>query len=490
MNRHIFKAMLCAALALPALTGCELDQYPADSLPTERSWEKLSDAATYDTGLLAVLRSANGGSNAYVSEIQADLFNACTGAASLNLVHSWDFTAVQFDGDVVWADNYSLISNANNIINNIGKIAAETEEDAAALNIYKGTAYFARALGYANMVTRYCKNYDAATADTELGLPLVVTVDVTQKPNRSSLAQTYKFIKADIDSARKYLAGLPESTDRPSLDATTALEARVSLQTGDYDKAIANSRELIAKYPLAATADEFANMWLYDEGSEIIYQPVQTVDERTSAYSTIYIDWNAASGVYNPYYIPTQGLLDLYEPADMRFSAYFSWQPLSALQNVEAAYVFMKYPGNPNLKKNGPYEFYNMTKVFRAAEFYLTAAEASYRLNGTDGGFLNALRTARGASALDHSGEALWQDIKDEWAREMVGEGFRLDCLKRWGDGCKRMTPQAFSNFMLITQQNYTNLDIPAGYFKFVWEIPSQDTQANTNLIKNWSTAE
>lgn len=68
---------------------------------------------------------------------------------------------------------YSVISNANNIINNIDKITPEegNEEQAALLKYYKGSAYFVRALAYDKLARRYCKAYDKATAEETLGLP-------------------------------------------------------------------------------------------------------------------------------------------------------------------------------------------------------------------------------------------------------------------------------------------------------------------------------
>lgn len=489
MNKYILKTFLLSALAVPAMTSCELDQFPETSLTTETSWSQVSDADNYNTGLLSNLRAVAGGTHAYVSEVQSDLFNARRGTAEQNQVHQWTFTTSQFDGDYVWKDNYNLISNANNIINNIDKIVVDPEsEDAVTLRHYKGTAYFARAFAYANMVVRYCKEYDPATAAATLGLPIVKTVDVNAKPSRSSLETTYLQIKGDIREARTMLADAPaDNYAVPNIDAVNALDARVSLNMKDYENAISLSTDLMAKYPLISDADEFADMWLYDEGSEIIYQPLQTVDERSNPYSTIFIMFDAATNAYNPYYLPSQGLLDLYEDNDIRGYAYFAQVPVSANDMVDDnGVIFAKFPGNPALKKQQT-DFFNMTKVFRSAELYLIAAEASYRLNGTDGGYLNALRSKRGASAVNATGEVLWSQIKNEWIREMVGEGFRLDCLKRWHEGFSRMAPQPLPGEMFISTSGYLDLTVDADNEKFVWEIPAQDLQANKNLVRNWT---
>lgn len=69
----------------------------------------------------------------------------------------------------------------------------------------------------------------------------------------------------------------------------------------------------------------------------------------------------------------------------------------------------------------------------------------------------------------------------------MVGEGFRLDCLKRWHEGFTRMPAQPLMAGFFITADGFTNLTVNADNEKFVWEIPFNDLQANKNLERNWS---
>ena len=55
MKKYIFKTAICAALALPLTTACELDQLPEGTITTEQSWEKVEDANNYYVGLLAAV---------------------------------------------------------------------------------------------------------------------------------------------------------------------------------------------------------------------------------------------------------------------------------------------------------------------------------------------------------------------------------------------------------------------------------------------------
>lgn len=504
MNKYIIKTALCAMLAVPVLSSCELDQYPEGSIPTEQSWVLVSDATAYNIGLLSNLRSAAGPGHTVVTEVLSDLFNAttCNGNPSYPTEHTWSFSATDFGGQGTWGTQYGLISNANNIINNIDKIqvgeGSNQESDLALLKEYKATAYFARAYAYTQLATDFCKNYDPATAETTLGLPLIKEVDVNYKPARSSLKETYDFIKEDLKFAKDLFTN-HDNVDitAPNYNTVLALEARVSLLCQDYQNAIDCAEALMAKYPLASDYDSFSSMWTDDTGSELIYVPQQTVDERLDGYSDfIYATEVGGEGKFMPSYVPSQGLMDLYDSSDddMRKDIYFAQTGIMANEIEDPnCYLLGKYPGNPALDKGqAAFEFYNMCKVFRVAEMYLIAAEAQYRLNGQGGSYLNTLRTARGAKALTSvdgspiTGAALFSEIKDEWAREMCGEGMRFSCLKRWNEGFTRKAPQSLLDGVLYLQQGATTLQVSADNVRWVWEIPQNDLETNPSLERNW----
>ena len=155
-----------------------------------------------------------------------------------------------------------------------------------------------------------------------------------------------------------------------------------------------------------------------------------------------------------------------------------------------------KFPGNPDLCKEADdpdHSYLNAPKPFRIAEQYMIAAEASYRL-GNEGDardYLNMLRSNRGLADTGNSGDALFKDIQDEWYREFVGEGFRLDCLKRWHlgftrDGIYQRTNSSNGPVVATNVQELT-LDVSPDDKRFVWEIPTNDIETNPNLGgANW----
>ena len=556
MNKYILKAIFCSALALPLFTSCELDQFPTDSLTDKESWKTYNDATNQYNGLLAILRSDISGSNAYLTDVMSDLFNQRLTSASYGQEHSWRFTGSQFGGDAIWANNYSVILQANFILQNIGKFEnSSTLSDQQKANIYniKATAYFARAYAYSRMVTRYCKDYEPETAANELGLPIVETVSSEAKPARASLQTTCDTIEANLNHAMTYFDKVAEYNEgvkptvriessiyKPNADCVTALRARFYLYEHKFDQAIEEAETIRNTYSLASGSREMLNLWILDEGSEIIYEPLQTPDELSGSYG-IFLSYNLVTSDLsntefkgmNPDFLPTKGLVDLYSDQDVRRKVYFSYpkdgyntfnlgfgtqsgyqlltfdQLLGVSADIsttsgdtESGVVFTKYVGNPTLRKQNLWysQNYNMTKAFRASEAYLIIAEANLRKANPDEAAardaLNELRRNRfeGETNYDESADYIGDDVtgaalvkvmQDEWTREFVGEGFRLDNLKRWHLGFKRMAAQQFQNPVLVSTHGWQDLEVEANNIRFTWPIPQQETQANKNIKQN-----
>ena len=116
---------------------------------------------------------------------------------------------------------------------------------------------------------------------------------------------------------------------------------------------------------------------------------------------------------------------------------------------------------------------------------YLIAAEASLANNNTAAAkeYLNAIQTARGASAT----EATTANIQNEWFKETVGEGLRMSCLKRWGTGYSGRPGQnaAVELKALMNGAEYAQKSMPATDYHWQWPIPAYEMQINPNLKQN-----
>ena len=145
--------------------------------------------------------------------------------------------------------------------------------------------------------------------------------------------------------------------------------------------------------------------------------------------------------------------------------------------------VFIKFEGNPALTTsllNGS----NAPKPLKIGEMYLIAAEAA--LEGGDATkaaeYLNMLQGKRGTART----AATWETVKNEWFKETIGDGLRMSCLKRWGDGYTARTPQAAALEAAILQTTgdyYGTRSMKADDRAFCWPIPAYELKVNENLV-------
>lgn len=487
---NIFLGML---LITVGFNSCEVERFPFDQIEQTQAYNTMGDAESLMNGMYAQLRNRMYGVHMYTADIQADQFNA--GAEFGNrggAPHTWgeNFLANDYNIRDNWAGVFTALSNVNSAITNFPNIETESEEEAQQLEEYIGAAHLLRALYYHRLVIRFAKPYDPSTASSELGVPLVLEYDPAGKPERATVQQVYDQIISDIDEAKLRLgAGSPMSPEF-SFDAALALESRVLLHMHDWDGAITSSQELIntGRYPLVNSLVGLENMWVNDNSSSIITQLTASVNELPDAVNNIYLGYVPAVDKYNPDFIPQQWVVDLYEDDDYRKEVYLSSLVVTMSGNdYNDIYLLNKYPGNPELRAAGANTNYQHKPiVFRIAETYLNLAEAQYR-DGDEGGALttiNALRVTRGVEELTGlTGEPLFVAIQDERTRELIGEGFRLNDLMRWGKGFDRGQVQEIE--ILTTGGDYQDLSIPADHPKFVWGIPTNDLTTNPNMVQN-----
>lgn len=82
----------------------------------------------------------------------------------------------------------------------------------------------------------------------------------------------------------------------------------------------------------------------------------------------------------------------------------------------------------------------------------------------------------------------LYIQIKNERARELAYEGFRLWDLRRWKQGVKKRTFQGRENYYKVPAAFYAGgykVDIQPDNYMFVWPLPKNETLINTNLLPN-----
>lgn len=113
-------------------------------------------------------------------------------------------------------------------------------------NDVKGQALVHRAMNYFLLVNLYGKQYDAATASTDLGVPLVLEADINKQYPRATVAQVYERMLQDLNDAISLLkVDAPEYNNIPGKATAYALRARYYLWQQNYDQAYADAIEAL-----------------------------------------------------------------------------------------------------------------------------------------------------------------------------------------------------------------------------------------------------
>lgn len=497
--KRILKYISAGAI-LASAVSCNMDLVPNNAItyqPGQQIITSESDLTGFEANIMACFRALDYGDFDLTPDLMVDYFNAMSDYGNnYGPVHTLDanFTSGDYNIQDNWRYPYAYIKNFNIFIEGAKTVPDGLQEAAA---VARGEAFLARAFAYMHLARHFGPAYSDETLD-DLCVPLVTVYDQNARPERATVAEVYGQIKKDLDSAAVLLADIPGEAraERPTIDAVNAMYARYYLDTRDYANAAGSAMAVInsGTYALSSTSAQMEAEWLNDEGTEPIMQFYASVSEGVgthSAYTQMKMDSNKGL-YYQPFYIPSQKLIDAYDEGDLRFEQWFDGGDYPSYHNAiwyndgeHDYYVFKKYYGNPALTTSNVPTSGHAVKPLLISEMYLIAAEAYFE-NGQASEaktVLNALQTQRGAATTAATAET----IHDEWYRETVGEGLRFSCLKRWGEGFdgRPAQPGAANVVMSTPASSFTDKTLEADDYHFLWPIPTYEMQTNLNLKQN-----
>lgn len=141
-------------------------------------------------------------------------------------------------GIVDWNKPYEQIFYANVVLQSLGKIVKNTENQKQ-WDAIQGAALFLRGNAYYDLSQLFILPYNAQSASTDLGLPLRLNTNVLDYSVRSSVKQTYDQMISDISTANNQLQLEVDTThpNRPSRPAAMALLSKIYLSMRNYDSA-------------------------------------------------------------------------------------------------------------------------------------------------------------------------------------------------------------------------------------------------------------
>lgn len=281
-----------------------------------------------------------------------------------------------------WKNLYEKIKGCNVIYDYMAKVSGtETEK-----NALKGQVRFLRAYYYFKLVMIYGLPYQGKDVDpeTSLGVPLQLTMNVTNDyPKRNTLRECYDQIEKDFMEAEALIKGNyePDNDFRISYAAVEAMLSRFYLYKGDYAKVVACADNAIKAGPhltnLYSFESSFLNDGIYDSNvsTEAIWK-----------YGSKSLGTYFSTSLYSsaPPYTVSANLINMYEPNDLRLSAYY--------YKVSDYYTGSAYYNGLSNKVGYAHSNYGPQGI-RIAEVYLNRAEAKVRL-AMAGGNANYLTEA------------------------------------------------------------------------------------------------
>ncbi len=245
-------ALIAAALTV-SLASCNkwLDVMPDNraEVDTKEKVEKLLVSAYPENAyiMMSELSSDNvddfGESAAYSNRIYSQLYR-------------WEEVTESDNEDpkAVWGALYGAITNANQAISAIDEMGNGDDLKAA-----RGEALVARAYSHFLLANLFCKAYDPATAQSDLGIPYMDKPETELNPQyeRGTVAEVYEKIAKDLEEGLPLINDAMYTVPKYHFNEKAAytFASRFYLFYGDWDKTIEYANKVLGTAPAELMRD-------------------------------------------------------------------------------------------------------------------------------------------------------------------------------------------------------------------------------------------
>lgn len=267
------KKLLFIFLGLSVISSaCKkiLDQEPQTEVSDQGV---ISDKRTALSALYGIYNNLQSG---YVSTVNAFNLagdNIITFATPTILVRD---RSIDDDGGAPFASYYVNINRANFIIQKVPDVA-DAQFTLKDRNQIVGEAYFIRALSYFDLA-RFFGGVQIVTEPT-------VRIDSHKGTKRSSLAQTYDQVLADLNKAEQLITDVTDRS-RANLFAVYALKARYYLYKEQWTLAEEYASKTIANTGSFELVKPYSSFYTGRLTKESIFELIYTVDDATAYWKS------------------------------------------------------------------------------------------------------------------------------------------------------------------------------------------------------------
>jgi len=306
MKTIIRNILICTTIVIfTASCGNDwLDLYPTNRIETNIAIRTVADARAAMNGVYWQIQRSTyyGGRMIWHGDIKGDDMRTW-GASSTRsgVTYRYDATP-QTVNSALWNQPYTVIRNANNILALVDNLEfsalLSTEAQEAERSNIKGEALMARALAHFDICrvfgVPYMKDNGAS-----LGAAIVLTsLAGNAKPARSTVAQTYAQVIADLRAAIPLLSdSRPATQGRFNRWSAKLLLSRVYLYMGDNANALREAEECIAGAEAAGfalyTNANYLQQWQTKFSTESLFEIVNISGQNTGSDGVP--NWSAAN---------------------------------------------------------------------------------------------------------------------------------------------------------------------------------------------------
>jgi tetratricopeptide (TPR) repeat protein len=334
-----------------------------------------------------------------------------------------------YDNDVDAGETLAPMKNIYLFAKIINEIMDSEGGSEAAKKSIRAEAMGSRGWTYFLLINYYGKPYNAATAATDPGFPIITKADITATDfPRASVQAVYDFIISDLTAAIAELpAGGVTHRLRMSKTAAQGILAKVYMFMGKYDLALPLLNEAISSLPASKVVTQLYNYKVrFVPGGDLM--PTGNISYPTAPN----VEENVFVKQFSNQYVSTSNVL-LLKPETV---ALFSAQDLRRNWYLNTPQSGTTPLPNGMLRKRGlTVSYFGLT----VPDLYLLRAETKVRLSDLGGAKtdVETLRNARLSSSYEvpavTAGDKmlLLQFILEERIREFALQGYRWFDMRR-----------------------------------------------------------
>lgn len=526
MKKYILMLATVATMGLASCGDDYLETAPNDAVPVEDVYATTANINSAINGICKMMSNQYLGTQGmngegtilnWYNNFNGNDTQKCnqTGWSSLwNNLESYKTSKTSSYAYYPWYYYYKLIGNINGVLDKVDAAKGSAKDRA----YYKAQAQTLRAYCYYRLVTMYCKRWQDSKNGASDGVVLRIHAtdpDTVQDAPISTLAETYKLIYDDLDSAIVNFTNCEVDRGKnefykPNINVAYAVKARAALYREDWQTAADCAAKARKGYALMSVDDYKAGF--NSQNSEWIWGVYEAEDQTLHYYGYYaYIGSNSSAGACRQYPVAiSKELIDSIPETDARRELYLvpktdaefkqmnattgrvSSSSASMYKRAKAtgylystSYVFgyMQFKLRAAFMPGG-----GSFNLFRSAEMYYTEAEADCHLGkdleaqdllfevvkNYDAQYVKSTKT----------GEDLLEEVKLYRRFDLFGEGFDWTDCKRWKKPIDRKKLDTSKG--LASPGNFHStfaIKIDASDdSRWIWAIPNKESDYNSGL--------